>query len=85
MTWRGKGCPKGDGAMKVLRPAVSLSPDEETLQTWEDMRAELLHEIQDGEAMQDEQVEAVSLVVATVHRWPFTQAFALQTVSVSKN
>jgi hypothetical protein len=71
--------------MKVLRPAVSLSPDEETLQAWEDMRAELLHEIQDGEAMQDEQVEAVSLVVATVHRWPFTRAFALQTVSVSKN
>jgi hypothetical protein len=71
--------------MKFLKPAVSLSPDEETLQAWENMRAELPHEIQDGEAMQDEQVEAVSLLMASVHRWPSTQAFALQTVSVSKN
>ncbi len=72
--------------MKLLGPPVGLPPDEQTLQAWEDMRAELLHEIQDGGSMQDEQVEDVSRAMACFHRWPFTQPFALQTtLLVSKN
>jgi hypothetical protein len=52
--------------MKSLATVVGPSPDEQAQQDLEDMRAELLHEIQDGDEMEDERVEAVSLQVARV-------------------
>jgi hypothetical protein len=71
--------------MKSRRPAVGPSPDEQAQQELEDIRVELLHEIQDGDEMQDEQVEAVSLQVARICRWPYSRARALQTIPVALN
>jgi hypothetical protein len=67
-------------AVQSRGPVVGPSPDEQAQQDLEDMRAELLHEIQDGDEAKDEQVEAVSLQVARVRRWPGKRARALQTI-----
>jgi hypothetical protein len=48
------------------------------------MRAELLHEIQDGDAAEVEQVEVVSFQVARIRRRPDRQVRALQIVPVTK-
>ena len=49
--------------MKSAGAVVGPSPDEQAQQDLEDMRAELLHEIQDGDEAEDERVEVVSLQV----------------------
>lgn len=64
--------------MKSQAPAVGPTSDEQALQDLEDLRAELLHEIQDGDELEDERIEAVSLQVARVRRWPSSRARALQ-------
>ncbi len=71
--------------MKSRRPVVGPSPDEQAQRDLEDLRAELLHEIQDGDEMEDERVEVVSLQVARVRRWPATHMRALQTIPAAKN
>jgi hypothetical protein len=57
--------------MKSREPVVGPVADEQALQDLEDMRAELLHEIQDGDELEDERVEVVSFQVARVRpgRW----------------
>ncbi len=54
--------------MKTKGPLLLPAPDEQVQQDLEDMRAELLHELQDGDEAEDEQVEDVSLQVACVPR-----------------
>jgi hypothetical protein len=71
--------------MKSGEPVVGPSPDEQAQRDLEDMRTELLHEIQDGDEMEDEQVEVVSLQVARVRRRPAKQVRALQTIPATKN
>lgn len=71
--------------MKSREPVVGPSPDEQAQQDLEDLRAELLHEIQDGDEMEDERVEAVSLQVARVRRWPYSRSRALQTSPTAQN
>ena len=71
--------------MKSPRPVVGPSPDEQAQQDLEDMRAELLHEIQDGDEMEDDRVEVVSLQLARVRRQPAAHRRALEIVPDAKN
>ncbi|MGE5602072.1 MAG: hypothetical protein ACM30E_03415 [Nitrososphaerales archaeon] len=55
--------------MKRLQKAARPGYTEDTLQAWEEMRVELLHEIQDGGSAQEEQIEAASDVGAHLYPW----------------
>jgi hypothetical protein len=44
--------------MKRLRKVKGVSPGEATLRVWEEMRIEILHEIEDGGNVPDELVDA---------------------------
>jgi hypothetical protein len=55
--------------MKRLQKAVRPGYIEVTLQAWEDMRSEVLHEIQDGGSVREEQIEAASDIAAHVFPW----------------
>ena len=55
--------------MKRLQKAARPGYIEDTLQAWEDMRGEVLHEIQDGGSVQEEQIEAASDIAAHVFPW----------------
>ena len=71
--------------MKSREPVVGPVADEQAQQDLEDMRAELLHEIQDGDEMEDERVEVVSFQVARVRPWPYSRSRALQTSPAVQN
>ena len=71
--------------MKSGGPVVGPSPDERAQQDLEDLRSELLHEIQDGDEMEDERVEDVSLQVARVRLWPYSRSRALQAAPAAQN
>ncbi len=58
--------------MKRLQEAVRPGYNEDTLQAWEEMRVELLHEIQDGGSVREEQIEVASDVAAHFYPWPDT-------------
>lgn len=55
--------------MKRLQKAARPGYTEDTLQAWEEMRVELLHELQDGGSVQEEQIEAASDVGAHLYPW----------------
>jgi hypothetical protein len=55
--------------MKRLRKVKRVSPDEATLRAWEDMRIEILHEIQDGGTVLDELVDIASDLATLVNPW----------------
>ena len=55
--------------MKRLQKAAKPGYIEDTLQAWEGMRAEVLHEIQDGGSVREEQIEAASDIAAHVFSW----------------
>lgn len=44
-------------------------PDEETLQTWENMRAEVLHELQEGGEVSDTLVDSIADLVVLLTSW----------------
>jgi hypothetical protein len=54
--------------MKSRALVVGPSPDAQMQQDLEDMRTELLHEIQDGDEAEDERVEIVSFQIARTQR-----------------
>ncbi len=56
--------------MERLRKAVKPGYIEDTLQAWEEMRVEILHEIQDGGSVRDDEIEAASDVGAHLYPWP---------------
>ena len=55
--------------MKRLRKVKRVSPDEATLRAWEDMRIEILHEIEDGGNVPEEWVNAAGDLAALVNPW----------------
>jgi hypothetical protein len=71
--------------MESRTPVVGPSSDEWAQQDLEDMRSELLHEIQDGDEMEDERVEAMSLQVARVRPWPHSRSRARQVIPAAHN
>ncbi len=56
--------------MEPLHKAVRPGYTEETLQAWEEMRVEILHEIQDGGSVREDEMEAASDVGAHLFPWP---------------
>ena len=48
-----------------------ISPDEQTLQAWEDMRIEILHELQDGGSadIPDSLVDIIGRLVVVLESW----------------
>ncbi len=56
--------------MERLQKAVKPGYIEDTLQAWEEMRVEILHEIQDGGSVREEEIEAASDVGAHLYPWP---------------
>jgi hypothetical protein len=61
---------KGGDSMKRLQKEVVTVPDEQTLQVWEDMRAETLHELEDGAVVPDESIETLGEVLVALESWP---------------
>jgi hypothetical protein len=55
------------------QPAEALSRDEPTLRVWEDMRDEVLHELQEGADVSDAVVDAMANLVATLKSWGLTK------------
>jgi hypothetical protein len=62
--------------MKRLRRVKWVSPDEATLRAWEEMRIEILHEIQDG-GVPDERVDAAGDLAAVVNPWSLAKPPAM--------
>jgi hypothetical protein len=44
-------------------------PDESTLRTWEDMRSQVLHELQEGAVVADDVVDSMSQLVVMLKLW----------------
>ena len=44
-------------------------PDESTLQAWEDMRSEVLHELQEGAEVTDAMIESIAELAAKLGAW----------------
>ncbi len=55
--------------MNRLRILKRVSPDEETLRAWEEMRIEVLHEIEEGGNVPDEWVNAAGDLAALNNPW----------------
>jgi hypothetical protein len=64
---------KGGENMGRPQPAEALSRDEPTLRVWEDMRDEVLHELQEGADVSDAVVDAMANLVATLKSWGLTK------------
>ena len=43
--------------------------DESTLRTWDDMRSEVLHELQEGAQVADAVVDSMSQLAVQLNRW----------------
>jgi hypothetical protein len=44
-------------------------PDESTLRAWEDMRSEVLHEIQEGADVPDALIDSIAELAAKLRTW----------------
>jgi hypothetical protein len=55
--------------MKRRREVRRVSPNEATLRVWEEMRIEILHEIEDGGNVQDERMNAAGDIAALETPW----------------
>jgi hypothetical protein len=51
------------------QPVETMPPDESTLQVWEDMRDEVLHELQEGADVSDALVDAMANLVVMLKFW----------------
>jgi hypothetical protein len=60
---------KGGENMGRPRRKETTSPDELTLQVWEDMRAEVLHELEDGGDVPDSLMDIMGNLAATLDSW----------------
>ena len=54
---------------RLLQVVVSV-PDERTLQAWEDMRSETLHDLQDGAIVAAELIESLGSLMVALESWP---------------
>lgn len=71
--------------MRSRGPVVGPFPDQQAEQDLEDMRAELLHEIQDGDEMEDERVEVMSQQVARSRPRSYSRSRALQIIPLARS
>jgi len=53
--------------------AATTQLDESTLRTWDDMRSQVLHELQEGATVPDALVESKSQLVIMLKFWRFLQ------------
>jgi hypothetical protein len=53
-----------------LQQEVVTIPDEQTLRDWEELRAETLHELEDGAAVPDESIETLGELMVALESWP---------------
>lgn len=60
---------EGGASMNRIPSGVVGLPDASTLQAWEDMRGEILHEIQDGGNVPDEQVDLAGDLATLDNPW----------------
>lgn len=51
----------------------SASSEEETFQTWEDMREEVWHELQEGGEVSDALVDSYGNIAVLISSWRFRQ------------
>lgn len=55
--------------MEHLWETKKAFPDESTLRVWEDMRAEVLHEIQEGAEISDALMDSIAELAAKLRTW----------------
>jgi hypothetical protein len=51
------------------RQTEAAFPDESTLRVWEDMRSEVLHELQEGAEISDALIDSVAELAAKLRNW----------------
>jgi hypothetical protein len=66
---RGAMAWKGGENMDRPQSQESTAPDEEMLQVWEDMRTEVLHELQDGGEVPDALVDIIGYLATMLDSW----------------
>jgi len=71
--------------MKRLRKVKRVSPDEATLRAWEDMRIEILHEIEDGGDVTEDRVNAAGDVAALETPWSHVEVSTMGTPRIHVN
>jgi len=55
--------------MEHLRKTKTAFPDESTLRVWEDMRNEVLHELQEGAEVSDTLIDSIAELAAKLRKW----------------
>jgi hypothetical protein len=62
---------KGGADMVPTQQKEAMLPDERTFQAWEDMRIEVLHELQEGAStdVPDSLVDDIGTLVVTLESW----------------
>jgi len=71
--------------MQPLLKAERVSLDASTLRAWEDMRIEVLHEIQDGGVVPDELVDAAGDLAAQDSPWSLARPPVTRTPRIHVN
>lgn len=71
--------------MNRLHAAKRVSLDEATLRAWEEMRIEILHEIQEGGSVPDELVDAVGGLIVMCNPWSLAEPPAVHTSRIHVN
>jgi hypothetical protein len=60
---------EGGEVMEHLQQTKKAFPDESTLRVWEDMRSEVLHELQEGAEVSDTLIDSIAELAARLGRW----------------
>jgi hypothetical protein len=55
--------------MDHLQQVETAFPDESTLRVWEDMRSEVLHELQEGAEIPDALIDSIAELAAKLRTW----------------
>jgi hypothetical protein len=55
--------------MDHSQQAEAAFPDESTLRVWEDMRSEVLHELQEGAEVPDALLDSIAELAAKLRTW----------------
>ena len=60
---------EGGETMDHNQQAEVAFPEDPTLQAWEDMRSEVLHELQDGAEIPDALIDSIAELAAKLRTW----------------
>ena len=72
---------EGGEIMEHLWQTKKAFPDESTLRVWEDMRAEVLHEMQEGAEIPDALIDSIAELAARLRTWRSVSRTRLTTTS----